>query len=91
MNEIQRQFPRPELSPFFTARVVAQLDKSESSAPRALLVLRLYWLLAGASALFIVSKLSWPPWMIYAAVPAGFAAVLGSRQTLLRWLAPFLK
>ena len=87
MNELRALFPRPRLSPFFASKVCSRLPKR--GAPSAWM--RVYWTAAAIFAAFVLARVHWPGWVPLAAVPAGFAVVLGSRSGVLRLLAPFLR
>jgi hypothetical protein len=67
MSELKRLFPEPRLSPFFAARVMANLPK-ERPAPKWM---RAYW--AGLAGLTLVLAPAYLPlWLWYVSVPAGF-------------------
>lgn len=83
MNDMQRHFPPPKLSPFFAAKVVAHVSANlarPSPSRAAILGVRAYWILGSAATLLLLSPLHWPAWILYAAVPAGFGIALGSRR-----------
>ena len=79
MNEMQRQFPPPKLSPYFAARVTANLPRP-SPHWAAIFGVRAYWILGSAITLYFLAPISWPTWILYAAVPAGFGIALGSKR-----------
>jgi hypothetical protein len=79
MNELRRQFPPPKLSPYFAARFNANLPRPSASR-FAILGLRAYWILGSAITLYFLAPISWPTWILYAAVPAGFGIALGSKR-----------
>jgi hypothetical protein len=79
MNELQRKFPPPKLSPYFAARVAANLPR-RSPSRAAIFGVRAYWILGSAVTLYFLAPISWPAWILYAAVPAGFGIALGSKH-----------
>ena len=79
MNELQRNFPPPKLSPYFAARVTANLPRP-SPSHFAIIGVRAYRILGSAITLYFLAPTSWPAWILYAAVPAGFGIALGSRR-----------
>lgn len=79
MNELQRQCPPPKLSPYFAARVAANLPRPSPSR-LAIVGVRAYWILGSAITLYFLAPISLPAWILYAAVPAGFGIALGSKR-----------
>lgn len=71
MSELKRLFPEPRLSPFFAARVTANLPRKRP-APKWM---RAYWAgLAGLALVLVPAHV--PLWLCYVSVPAGFALSL---------------
>ena len=89
MDDLRRLFPPPRLSPYFAARVTANLPREEARpTPRWV---RFYWLAVALIALGTVAAANPPEWILYPLVPLGFAVMLVPRRTFLRALAPFLR
>lgn len=89
MDELRRLFPEPRLSPFFAARVTANLPETTMRpAPRWL---RLYWGAVVVMTVGTVAAAHPPAWVLYPLVPVSFAVVFGSGRGLVRWVAPFLR
>lgn len=90
MDDLRRLFPEPpRLSPFFAARVTANLPRNEPRpAPRWLWA---YWAALVVLTLAAIGAAHPPEWALYPLVPAGFALTVMSRRRLLRWVSPFLR
>ncbi len=89
MDDLRRLFPPPELSPYFAARVAANLPRETARpAPRWM---RLYWAALAVATLAAVAALDPPQWVFYPAVPLSFVVVCVPRRSLLRCVAPFLR
>ena len=86
MNELQRHFPPPRLSPHFAAKTVARARRPRP-APRWM---AFYWVALALFALFCVASAPLPGWVRLAVVPVGFAAVLGW-PGVARFFAPFFR
>jgi hypothetical protein len=87
-HELRRLFPKPELSPFFAARVSANLPPPARPAPRWM---RLYWMALALAALAAMAAPQTPVWLLYPIVPVVYALTLVPKHTLLRYLGPFLR
>jgi hypothetical protein len=86
MNELQRMFPPPRLSPHFAAKTAAKVRR-QNRAPRWML---LYWLAMAVFVLLSVAEAPLPAWARMVAIPIGFAIVLGW-GSMARFLAPFFR
>ena len=79
LREILNREPRPELSPFFSARVMHQVRGQTGVRETTPLALQLYWWIGLTAAIFgllnLDPKLNLEP-LILALVPLGFAGWL---------------
>lgn len=89
MDELRRLFPEPRLSPYFAARVTANLPQPATRpAPRWL---RLYWVALIILTVAALATAHPPRWVLYVAVPVSFVMVFISRRGFAGWVAPFLR